>query len=258
MISCLIVLGLFFPMVIHGQQSSVIRYNFPVWAGITDLDGTGLYTQLFDIVFGAAGYQAVRNPTGDIPWKKSIRNVVVGKSDTTGAEYSTLIKQRGLIHPNAPLLITQIYIVYRKSVFPNGVSPETVVGKKIVENLGFQLSAVLGFKDVELFQAPNELSAAQMLLRDRVDLILYEEYHYISAKNKYPALHTDPFEASIYAKKPMFLMFADTDQGRKMAQAWDHGLKDLIVNENLYRVTEKYKQYGLQYGTPNFSQYLEE
>jgi len=86
------------PSVSSVEENRVVRYNFPAWENVTELDGSGLYIKLIEVIFGAVGYKSIRQPDGDIPWKKSVQNIMLGNSDTTGAEYKKLLKRRGLIH----------------------------------------------------------------------------------------------------------------------------------------------------------------
>lgn len=253
---CALMLLLTSGLAFAAQNDRIVRYNFPVWEGVTDLSGDALYPKLFELVFGAAGYETVREPAGDIPWKKGIRNIVLEQTDTTGGEYSRLIKERGLTHPQVPILMTNIYAVYRAQTFPDGLSPEAVKGKRVVENLGFQLAKVLGFDDVETMQAPNEHSTGKMLLRERADLILYEEYHYVSATEQAPALTKPPFKAEIHATMPMFLMFPDSERGKALAKAWDEGFRRLQTEGRLNEAEALYKKYGMDFGMPDFAAYL--
>lgn len=152
--------------------------------------------------------------------------------------------------------MTNIYAVYRSKDFPKGIDPSKLLGKRVVENLGFQLSHILGFKDVTLLQAPNEHSTALMLLKNRADLILYEEYHYESASKKNPRLAGPDIKAEIYKTLQMFLMFRDTDKGIDLMDAWDNGLAKLQDEERLKEVKQLYLKYGLEYGMPDFDRCL--
>lgn len=252
----LLLASIFLPFISGANEKRIVKYNFPVWEDVSELNGSGLYIELLEIVFAAAGYKAVRFPNEDVPWKKSIRNVILGKSATAGAEYKKLIRRRGMIHPKAPLIIQTIYSIYRRDVFPDGFTLNKCEGKRVVEMLGYELSYVLGLNKIQLSQAPDENSIARMLLGNRIDLALLEGYYLDLARKKYVSLNSDMFGIIEQVKQPLFLMFADTKEGRDNAAVWDRGLKNLISKGQIHLVNDLYKKYNLSNLRPDFDQYL--
>ncbi len=256
----LIILALSFPpsaaTADTADEVNIVRYNFPVWEDVTDLDGSGLYSRLIETVYTAAGYTAIRAPGGDVPWKKCIRNVILGKSDATGAEYRVAIKKRGMIHPKGPLIIQTIFSLYRKDAFPDGFAPDKIEGKSVVEILGYELASVLGLKGIRLSQAADEKSIARMLLRNRTDVALLEGYYLELARAAYPDLRSERFGAEALTTQPLFLMFANTPDGKKKAEAWDRGLRKLLSGKRIHELVDLYEKYDLSYLAPDYKEYV--
>ena len=39
------------PSVSSVEENRVVRYNFPAWENVTELDGSGLYIKLIEVIF---------------------------------------------------------------------------------------------------------------------------------------------------------------------------------------------------------------
>jgi len=161
-----------------------------------------------------------------------------------------------MIHPRVPLIIQTIYSIYRRNVFPGGFTLDKCEGKRVVEILGYELSYVLGLNQIQLYQAPDENSIARMLLGNRTDIALLEGYYLDLAIKKHPSIKSDKFGIIEQIKQPLFLMFADTKEGRDNAELWDRGMENLISRGQVHLVNDLYKKYNLSSLRPDFSQYL--
>ncbi len=164
-----------------------------------------------------------------------------------------LIRERGLIHPKAPIVETPIFAVYKKSTFPNKAKLINFNGKTIVEMLGFKLYKAIGLKNINLEEVSDEHAAVKMVLLDRGDVALLEEYNFNNAQKANSQMKSDAVVSEIVARRRVYLMFANTPRGRMLADAWDNGLRALVLQNRLVEVENIFRTYGFDSNIPDFA-----
>jgi len=101
--SCL----LFFAcMSFHAVAQTSIKWGTDYWQDYTNYDGSGFYNELIHKIFPEPEYIV---EVHYYPWKRSVKNVLQGNIDMTGAMH----KSERLYHSERPVLIDTVVMVSR-------------------------------------------------------------------------------------------------------------------------------------------------
>lgn len=217
----------------------------PEWEQYTQTDGKGLYHELWRAVFEPEG---VKPDVRYIPYKrceKTFEAEYVNPYDAYPGGYSS----ESNILPKWHIGIEMLTVVYRKGFIPKWEGQKSMEGKRVIWERGYDFAKKGIVKaDVERFEFSNLESGLKMLVSGRVDFLL--DYESPVRKIAGELQITDRIEIvpnTIHGPK-YYMIFSDTEKGRKLAEIWDERMEELYKSGKL---KEMYKRYDdLSYEDP--------
>ena len=93
-------------MSFHAVAQTSIKWGTDYWQDYTNYDGSGFYNELIHKIFPEPEYIV---EVHYYPWKRSVKNVLQGNIDMTGAMH----KSERLYHSERPVLIDTVVMVSR-------------------------------------------------------------------------------------------------------------------------------------------------
>lgn len=202
------------------------------WEDLTQKDGTGLYFEVLNEIFGKDGYSYQL-----LPWKRAQSEFQGGKVDAILGEDNT----RKAAYPKWPCDANKFSVLYKKSALGE-YKPEMLQSKTSVWVRGYDVQ--LFVKGLTKYQEVTDLSqGAKMLAAGRADLLIDfpEDLETVAKKEK-----LDPKDFVIAEGVVnggfLYLAFQDNEAGRARAKEYDAGMDKLRKSGKLQELFSKWER----------------
>ncbi|MEN2397282.1 substrate-binding periplasmic protein [Pseudomonas halotolerans] len=209
-----------------------VRAASEEWEDYSQADGKGMAWDILREVFEPAG---VRLETRSVPYTRSIGLVQRGEVDVQVGAY--LDESEGVLYPKWHYDIDHIYALGLAS--KPSPTLETVGSYRLVWMRGYAYDSYLpGIRKFnEIHRAVGILP---MLVHDRADFYIdaLMEIENLLAKAENP----QQFKRSPLINLPLYLGFADTENGRVLRSLFDRRMAELVKNGRLKPIFERWKQ----------------
>ncbi|TWC11156.1 MULTISPECIES: ABC transporter substrate-binding protein [unclassified Pseudomonas] len=209
-----------------------IRAASEEWSDYTGADGRGMAWDILREVFEPEG---VKLEIRSVPYTRSIGLVQRGEADAQVGAYRN--ETEGLLYPQWHYDVDHIYALGLAS--KPSPTLETVGNYRLVWMRGYEYNAYL--PNIRRF---NEIHRAvgilPMLLHDRADFYIdaLMEIQGVLAKADNP----QQYKLSPLINLPLYLGFANTENGRALRALFDRRMEVLVKSGKLKPIFERWKQ----------------
>lgn len=217
----------------HADEPAQVRVVAEVWPGFTNADGSGVSWDIFRMIYEPVG---VKLQTFSEPYTRSIGLVQRGEADAWVGSYRNEVKE-GVVYPRWHYDFDQIVAL--------GLSSKPV---PTMENLGtFRLAWVRGYEYQQYL--PNLQRYREVIRRSGI-LGMLEQGHadfYLDALDEVQDILDSANEPAQYRMTPLtklnlYLGFSDTERGRALAELFDQRMDELVANDSLRPIFQRWQQ----------------
>ena len=222
----------------------------PEWNNYTQEDGIGLYHELWKEVFQPAG---IRIEVKYIPFKRCEMTVKKDKEANCYDVYAAGYPSPGVIVPHWHLGVDLLTVVYRKDAIPKWEGQASLANTRVSWERGYDFDkhGIINV-NVEKNEFSKLSNAMKMLVANRVDFILDYDAAIKKAVTELNISDEVEIVPDAIAGPKYYMIFAETERGRKLAEIWDREMERLHKSGQLQKI---YKKYGdLSYDMDNASE----
>ncbi len=222
-------------MPMFAQDISKISVVTEEWEDATNADGSGLYFEILRAVYEASGSSL---DIQIMPYSRAVDTVVRRQADLVIGTYIDEVE--GVVYPKWHFDSDIVSALYLKQRFPAFKGESDLAGKRVAWMRGY------GYNDyIEVPMTMTEVdkreTALALLGRSRADFFLDAAADIDTMLADLP-----PAEAAKYAVQPikylrLFMSFADTPKGRKLAATWDRSFDALLKKGTIKALFEEWE-----------------
>jgi len=216
------------------NEISTIDIVTPVWEGITNRDGTGLYFELLQMVYEPVGIEVTIE---FVPWARAVKRVDSKSRDAMLGSYNTV----DAFFPRYPLDTEYSAVVYKKGSVEKWNGVNTIENKAVVWVRGYNYHKYLPVK-VKYHEVNRSEQGWKMLILGRVDFFMNS----LNAINRYVnrnKVDLTDYRIKIVLVKSLFVRFAKTEKSKKLIEIYDSRMKELIEKDSLRKLFEKWNAF---------------
>jgi hypothetical protein len=212
----------------------------PSWETFTNPDGTGLYHETLNALFGRHGIPVARRY---MPSERARLLVTQGQVDMqTCYGFETIAPP--LLLPRHPMYEGRYAVFFSRSAVPDWRGVESMRGRTVAWRLGYYNDKSLPVP-VRPIEVKSGESALNMVLLGRADFYL-EDTNLLDASLRRTAM---PFDPAAYRIEPVgerryYPVFNDSPRGRRLLRLYDEGMARMARSGELRRI---FKKWGHRY-----------
>ncbi|ARU56237.1 amino acid ABC transporter periplasmic protein [Oleiphilus messinensis] len=210
----------------------------PEWPNYTEKNGTGLYHELWRLIYADAGI-SVRVQYA--PFKRCDYNV----SEDTDSDVDAFAAGYAVpdaVIPKWHLGIEHVSVAYQKTENITWQGQKTLENKRVAWENGYKFDKYgVVTVPVKLFEYYHLESALKMLTQDRLDFIL--DYNNILPKVAEEHGLTDEIAilVDVIQGPKYYMVYRDSEKGRFFADLWDKGMSKLHATGQLKQLYQRYE-----------------
>ncbi len=212
-------------------EDKVVLLVSEEWEDATNADGTGFYWELARAVFEPAGY-TVKHEV--YPYARAVN--MVGSKEAHGWMGSYIDEENFAVYPQHAFDADSVSAASRPGEFDDAAGVANLAGKRVGWVRGYSYD---DFIDVD-FGQPHLLSnlegGLKMVEAKRLDYVLDA-----AMELKNAGLEAKGLEYHKLMDLELYIAFADTEEGRALAQLWDKRLEAMHAAGELKPI---YEQHG--------------
>lgn len=231
------------------NNADTLRFHTGSWTGITNEDGTGLYHEILQRIYAPHGIEV---EVTYFPVKRALMNVANGDADMAGA---TNKADQGQIRAKHPIWVSMNCALFEKNRLSewNGLQTIEENRGRVVSSYG--MGRMVG---VKIHEVTTRTQALNMMLDGRMDYyadtqetltkLLAGDTTVIGFEEGKQPGEMPHFKRSLYVVRnikatPAYMIFSDTDRGRRFRDIFDEGFKKLHESGELAKI---YKNWNLE------------
>jgi len=198
------------------------------WKGATNRDGTGLYWDVVQEVYGSLGYKIIKKHKS---YNQATEMVRTNKADMYLASYKD--EKSFALCPKYYFDQDVILAVYRNDVIEDWQGQKSLEGLNVGWVRGYDLDKYL-IPEVNVKEFSSRENGLKLLKSERLDAFL-DEREDIQPYLEKVKLDTEAFSKKIVLQLKLYPAFTNNTRGKKLMKIWDERMKALIQ-------TEKFKE----------------
>ena len=202
------------------------------WEDATNEDGTGFYWDLTRLVFGKSNIEVKHKI---YPYKRGVSLTRKGVVDGWIGSYKN--EQDFAISPERHIDEDHVYCLCKKENF-TGDTLALLKNKKVAWMKGYNYEKYIHVP-MDEYHITDRISGIKMLKTDRIDGILDAKPE-LECALKRGKFNTNNFTTIKIVELKLYMAFANTKSGRRLAQIWDKNIQLLIDSGELKAFYEKY------------------
>ena len=204
------------------------------WPEYTNKDGTGLYHELFNLIFAQSPYQIT---VKYVPWKRAINEVEINNAHITGA----LPKNGYYLFADTPILYEPISILaYKHTDISSLARVKELIGTWPIAYSKELMQPKLA-PYIDGVTSANRPDAIKLLVNNKVD-------YYLDARSMLEAQlatlsieQQSHFKIQDYARLNLYMIFSKDDKGQALKAYYDAKTKQLFATKALDAIYQKYQ-----------------
>lgn len=215
--------------------AETITIHTEAWQDYTNADGTGFAWDTIRAVFNPAG---VTLETKIVPYARAVDNVTMGKADAWVASYKD--ENAEAVYPEWHYDADRVAALYVPERTAAPTDARALEGDNVAWVRGYKMQRYI---DVPMaaHRINEQETAIRMLARGRIDYFLDARYVIKNLLADLPDdLTREQFAYKHVTNLPLYLAFAPTERGRKLARIWDERFPELLRNGTIAKLYEKY------------------
>ncbi len=202
------------------------------WAYCTQEDGTGLYFDLLRLVYEPLGM--VLN-TRIMPYSRAVATVSNKAADIVIGLYEE--EAEGVIYPEVPFSADAITVLYKSpTVF---LGAESLEGKNVVFIRGYSYDAYI-LVPMQVNELASRDQAVNMILAGRADFFV-DNYWDTTDTLLEMGLAMEEFHLRVLKLLPMYMVFADTEKGHRLAALFDEHFAERVRDGSVFALFQAYE-----------------
>lgn len=189
------------------------------WQDATNADGSGFYWDILRAVYQPAGYELEFRV---VPYVRAVKTVLLGKAHGWVASY---LHEEPVIYPRTPFDTDNVMGVFRKGNLALERGQQALQGKKLGWIRGYRYDKYLDVP-VDKHLLNSRENGLKMVVHKRLDVFLDAQYD-IEAALEAGVIDKQAVDVARFLDLELYMAFASTDQGRKLAELWDRRMREL-------------------------------
>ena len=217
-----------FSLQVLSSQSQIIVAS-EEWEDCTNVDGTGLYWDILELVYPN---HEIKHKL--VPYSRSVFLVQNKKADLFVASYYK--EAEGVLYPDKDLFFDadKVVAVYKKGTEFKG--KKSLSGKKVAWIRGYSFDQYFAEK-MKKYPLNKRTSAFNMLRYGRIDFFLDA---LVEMENMKSTL-LEGLEYKIIKKLYLYFAFADNEKGKKLLKIYEKNMKKALRSGEIKRKFEKWQ-----------------
>jgi len=231
----------FCPSTLFGQQSVInILLVSEEYEDATNADGSGLYWDIIRAVYERAG---VRVDYKIMPYARGVREVESHQADAWVASY--LGETDFAVYPKIAFDRDIVSAVFKKNRYNTSSGLSILKNKHVGWIRGYEYKKYLDVSVIET-EINSRKSGILMVLNDRLDFFLDAA---CEIENEFQKGYLDQslFDIMTVTELKLYIAFAGSPKGRKLAEIWDKRMAVLHDSGELKRIFGKHQDYTTFY-----------
>jgi len=217
-------------------KSETITIHAEAWENYTNQDGTGFAWDVLRAVYNPEGLTL---ETKIVPYARAVDNVVNGNADAWVASYHN--ENPKAVYPEWHYDADRVVALYVPARVADPADASDLDGHRVAWVRGYELEKYIDVP-MKVSKINKQESALEMLKIGTVDYFLDSRYVVENMLSDLPdELTKDMFDHKHVANLPLYMAFAPTERGRKLAEIWDERFPKLLKNGT---IAELYDAYG--------------
>jgi len=227
---------------LHAQEATnekkELIWATPFWSGFTEPDNTGFYDQLMSSIYSESEFNLIRR---EIPWLRSVQNVVSGNANVTGG----IPRQSNVnsILSNESIYRMEISVIGKIDTIKHVDSIHGLESLNGAWRIGFvkpwRVSTDKRFEKLTGIQVPEYLKVVRLLKANRADYYLGAKGEICAMKNKHEELSSRNYIMKTLMIEPLYMAFSMDEKGEKAKEVFDLSLRRLKKEGRYNTLLEK-------------------
>ena len=215
-------------------RANVIHVYCDDWAGFCQGDGQGVYLDIVRAIYEPEGYTIESHI---VPYKRALAVVAQKGGDMAMGVYQGEVQ--GVLQPDYPASADDVTVLMLKKWLPLWAGETSLQDQDVLWLRGWALNNYIPVS-MRWHEIDNQDMAMQLLMKERYR-------YYLTAGVLDPKGSVPSDMARIFLRwVPTYPIFADTEQGLRLRQLWDPGMRQLLGSGTLtkiYRNNQLYDYY---------------
>ena len=226
------------PLMSSAEAIKEVAWGTEMWPGLTDRDGTGLYTHVFMAVFKSQG---VRLTPQYLPFKRTIHLVDHHQLDFAGGILKDKVEGETHVQARFPILSTPVKAFFRKiTVQGQWQGVNTIKGHKIVASP--QLGEAIGLKKGEFREVDTKAQAFKMVAMGQADFYIDDEREMeLTIKQNKGGIqdyNEHDFGIEQVGETDWFMIAPNNTRGKQIMELYEKGTLQLYRSGELQKLYE--------------------
>ncbi|MEF2145715.1 MAG: ABC transporter substrate-binding protein [Desulfovibrionaceae bacterium] len=228
----LAVLFAFAPL--QAEEINTVIAAGPSWQGFTNKDGTGLYHELLNEVFGLYGIQVLRTYA---PSERAYDLVREGRADLMTCHD---VAVPPLVQARHPMFENEFHAFFRKDRFPDWKGVEDMRDRVVVCRIGYYNEKNFSVP-IRMRGLKTGVAALGMVVLGRADFYVDDEsFIQDSLAHTDLQVQMDKFRIENVGRRSYWPLFAANAHGRRIMELYDQGMEELYRRGELQRIFAKW------------------
>lgn len=218
----------------------------PSWEKFTHEDGTGLYHEILNKVFGLYGIKVEREYMPSIRAYKLVEN---GEADMmTCKAYSV---EKPLMLGRYPMFVNHYHVFFNKERIGQWKGRESLNNRLLVWRVSYYLPSEFQDVNIEYKELTSGQQALGMILLDRADFYV-DDMNFIedTIRNNRLPFEPNQYDIQSVGVRSYHPVFNSSERGKAIRKLYDEGIKRLHKAGELKPIFEKW---GFEY--PDYNSY---
>jgi len=214
------------------SDDNIISVITPVWDGWTNEDGSGFYFDLIKMIFKSQYYEI---NIAFSPFARAYRMVEQQKSDIMFSLYSRE-SNSSILTSHYPIDAGTVLVIFDRKLAWNG--QPSLRDQEVIIPRGYNYHKHINVPFIKM-DIVNSEQGMEMFLRERAPYFIthYEEMlKLIDIHN----IDRKLYRTEVVYRKNLHMGFAKTDKGKKLKQIFDQKMPELIENDSIKGLYEKW------------------
>lgn len=211
-----------------------VRVTGPSWDDFTNLDGSGLYHDLLNQVFGLYGIRMIR---GYAPSCEAYELVRQGSADMMTCHDRSL---PGLLPARLPMYAGKYYVFFRRAAVGEWSFPDSLAGRTVIWRSRYYGPEHLPVP-MRWSEAAGGLAALNEVIEGRQDFYL-DDLNLIeeSLRGRKQSLNMEDYGIEPVGERTYHPLVKDSQRGRTIMDLYDRGMEELNARGLLRPIFEKW------------------
>ncbi|TNF86626.1 MAG: transporter substrate-binding domain-containing protein [Gammaproteobacteria bacterium] len=211
------------------------------WDKYTNLDGSGLFLDITRAVFEPQG---VELQIEYVPYERALHLLEFQQADAMYGTYSAQKERKSyLLTPRLPIDREQTVAIFDRTRIGKWMGQRSLPGRALAWVRGYDYHEYLDVQVEDFAEVRDTQQGLKMLQGGRIDFFLDHAGSLLDAITR-TGFDTSSYQIEDVIEENVYMAFATTEKGQKLASIYDQGVRNLIETGKLQKI---FARYGLHY-----------